>query len=321
MDTGLLIGVDGGGTYTRAVAVRPDGIVVAAASGSGINYNNIGLSTARKNLKTVVDSLLSRCGGTECGRLVVGLSALDFPADEETLRRFAGDTFDARTLDLESDAYTALMGVTQGAPGVIAICGTGSMLLLLDENGKQHVSGGWGHALGDVGSSYTMAVEGIRAAINAWEGMSESTALCEAILSFYGVSAPRAIIEKIYTPIPEPGKVAQFARIVIDLAQRDATAYTIVRDNMLRLARQTATLMRGHDGVSRVGVYGGVFQHNPWVRELYQEELVKCRPQTIVLTPSYPPEVGAVIHAFIKNGTLTEDVLRNLHSSAASVLH
>lgn len=312
MEGGLMIGVDGGGTHTRAVAVRSDGTIAASAIGSGLNYNNIGLSAARENLKLVVDSLLSRCDKAVYRRLVVGLSALDFPADEETRRSFAGEIFDTGALDLESDAYIALMGVTLGGPGAIAICGTGSMLLLLDEDGKQHVSGGWGHALGDVGSSHTLAVEGLRAAINAWEGTGRKTGLCDAALDYYGVSKPRALIGHIYSPVPEPWRMAQFARIVLTLARTDNVARGIVRSNMTRLARQTLAMLSGHDAIDRIGVYGGVFQHHPWVMDFYAGEIKKERPKAEIVLPAYPPEVGAVIHAFINDGTLTEDVLRSL---------
>ena len=252
MDRGLLIGVDGGGTHTRAIAVRPDGSIAAAAAGSGMNYHNIGLAAARRNLQAIVDDLLARCGASSYTRLTVGLSALDSAADDETRARFAGDLFDPEKLDLESDAYTALMGVTLGGPGAITICGTGSMLLMLDENGVQHVSGGWGHALGDVGSSYTMAVEGLRAAINAWEGTGAATELCEEALKFYHIAVPRALIDKVYNPSVEPGRLAQFARVVLSLAAQDTVAYDIVRGNMTRLAHQTVALLKGHEGINRI---------------------------------------------------------------------
>ena len=316
VDRGLLIGVDGGGTHTRAIAVRPDGSIAAAAAGSGMNYHNIGLAAARKNLQAIVDELLARCGASSYARLTVGLSALDSAADDETRARFAGDLFDAEKLDLESDAYTALMGVTLGGPGAITICGTGSMLLMLDENGVQHVSGGWGHALGDVGSSYTMAVEGLRAAINAWEGTGAATKLCEEALQFYHISAPRALIDKVYSPSVEPGRLAQFARVVLSLALEDMVAYDIVRGNMTRLARQTVALLKGHEGISRIGVYGGVFQHNPWALSCYAEEIRKSRPCASISLPEYPPEAGAVIHAFIREKALTDEVLRNLRAGA-----
>ena len=41
------------------------------------------------------------------------------------------------------------MGCTLGGPGLIAICGTGSMLLLRDREGRTRVSGGWGYLLED----------------------------------------------------------------------------------------------------------------------------------------------------------------------------
>ena len=131
MSRGLLIGIDGGGTHSSAVAVWPDGRIAAVAREGGMNFHNDGVDAVRRRLENVVGALCAGAGAP-AERICAGLSALDGPADRETLAVFASDTWPAGTLDLQSDAYIALMGCTLGSPGMIVICGTGSMLLLLD---------------------------------------------------------------------------------------------------------------------------------------------------------------------------------------------
>lgn len=60
MEEGYLIGVDGGGTKTKAVAARTDGTVLATAVGGGLNAGQIGAGRAKENLLGVLKRLTGR---------------------------------------------------------------------------------------------------------------------------------------------------------------------------------------------------------------------------------------------------------------------
>lgn len=318
MASDLILGVDGGGTQTAVAAVRPDGTVVATATGDGVNYHNIGMEAARENLAAVVEAVLSRCGETAYDRLVLGMSALDHTADADTVRRFAGDRFDPARMDMFSDAYVALLGVTLGEPGMVVICGTGSMILLLDGEGRQHVRHGWGAVLGDAGSAYTLAVEGLRAAIRAWEDMGPATSLTAAAMAYYGLSAPRDLIERIYAPSPVSERIAQFARVVLrEAEQGDTVAAEIVRENLAYVARLSAKLLAAHPEAARIGLQGGVFLHNAWVRSAFKAALRACGVSAPIGLPAYPPEIGAALHCLKARGALTPAVLDRIRDTQA----
>ena len=172
----LLIGIDGGGTHSTAVAASPDGRIAAVTEGGGLNFHNVGVETVRLRLEAMVEDLC-RQTGCKVDEVCVGMSALDAPADDATTAAFCTGMFRPEHLDLQSDAYVALMGFTCGEPGMIIICGTGSMLLMLDGQGNQKPAGGWGYLLGDAGSGYTLAREGLLAIIDATEGTGPSTPL------------------------------------------------------------------------------------------------------------------------------------------------
>jgi len=315
MSGGMIIGVDGGGTHTVAVAARADGTVVATARGEGINYNNIGMARARETLYGVV-SRLTQAPGLCDAEMCVGLSALDAAADERTVRAFAGDRFAPERLDLQSDAYTALLGFSLGRPGLIAICGTGSILLLLDGEGRQQVVGGWGHLLSDVGSAYSLALDGLRAAIAAWEGLGPDTALSGEAMRHFALETPRALIDRVYAPDSTPDRIAQFARPLLAQAEQgDAVALALVQSHMERMAAQAAVLLRPHPGIRNVGLYGGVFLHSALARARFSEALRARIPEATISLPEYPPEIGAVLHCLLKRGPLQADVLARLRES------
>lgn len=313
LDHRIFIGIDGGGTHSTAAAAWPDGRIAAVCEGGGLNFHNVGVPLVKERLEDMARRLCAACGsGLE--EACVGMSALDLPADEATHALFTGDVFGREQLDLQSDAYAALIGLTQGHPGVIVICGTGSMLVALDEVGAQHVSGGWGYLLGDAGSSYTLSREALLRVIDRFEGLGEETALCADALAYFQADAPRGLIDRIY-PLP-PEQVAGFARFVLQRAEQgDAIAYAIVDQNMRRLARQAAHLVSQYPESFRVGLYGGVFAHSGLARTLFGEELVRLAPTAQICSPDYPPELGALIHLFKKRGMLTPEVLFNLKST------
>ncbi len=319
MASGWIIGVDGGGSHTAAVAARDDGTVLAVARGAGINYYKIGMDRARENLRRVVENLQAACGGPY-DALSIGMSALDAEARPETVRDFAGDAFPPDKIDMQSDAYTALIGLTLGSPGMIVICGTGSILMLLDEAGVSHVRGGWGHLLFDAGSAFQLAVDGLSAAADAWEGLSPATALCAEAVREFDLHTPRALIERLYAPDCAPGRIARFAQNVLALAEGgDAMASAIVDRHIAHLVRQTASLLAEHPRVRQVGLHGGVFQHHAQVRDRYARLLDARVPGVSVGMPLYPPEIGALIHCYKKRGALDDALLARLDESYRQV--
>ena len=319
MKEGLLIGIDGGGTHSTAVAATQNGQVVAIACEDGLNFHNIGVEPVLHRMENMVLSLC-RDAQSPFDTVCVGMSALDAPADEHTLSLFARGCFDTQNLDLQSDAYIALMGFTRGDPGMIVICGTGSMLLLSDESGAQHVSGGWGYLLGDAGSGYTLAREGLIAAIDAQEGLASPTPLQAHACAYFGAPTLRQIIDLVYAPGFTPDRLAGFARHVLaEAARGDSASLHILRRNMERLARQAASLLSTAPQASRIGLYGGIFEHSELARTLFGDAVHSHCPQAELCRLEYPPELGAVIHLMKKRGTLTEESLLRLKTSYAEL--
>ncbi|MBQ7866592.1 MAG: hypothetical protein IJ354_00385, partial [Clostridia bacterium] len=173
-----------------------------------------------------------------------------------------------------------------------------------------------GYLLGDAGSGYTLAREGLLAVIDASEGTGPDTPLVSDALTFFDAAAPRALIDRIYAPQTTPDKLAGFARCVLARAESgDAVALDIVEKNMARLARSTAQLIAADPKAGRVGLYGGIFEHSPLARTLFAQTLSALAPKAEICSLDYPPELGALIHLFEKRGMLTPDVLARMKTT------
>lgn len=322
MTRSLYIGIDGGGTHSTAVAVRPDGTVAALAYEDGLNFLNSGVETVRIRTENMVKELCQKAGvPVEQAMVCVGSSALDQPANEATTRQFTQGCLTFDQVDLQSDAYAALMGCTLGEPGVIVICGTGSMLVLVDSQGRQIPAGGWGYLLGDAGSSYTMAREAMIAVTDTLDGIGQPTALTQDALQFFEAHEnPRAIIDHVYAPDFGPEKLAAFARHVLTRAgEGDPVAYGIVERNMKRLARLAVRLLLQDEKAQRIGLYGGVFGHNPFARDLFAQTVLESVPGAAFCPVVFPPELGAAIHALRKDHLLTPSVLEQMKFTSKEI--
>lgn len=311
MNTSLIIGVDAGGTHSKLVAVLADGTVLGTGVCEGLNYNAIGVAQARTRLRLAVDELLAKIDRTDYDGLSLGLSALDARGDGATTASFAGDVFPPSKLLLDSDAYAALIGGLLGKPGVIAISGTGAMVLGLDENKKQHVIGGWGYKLDEPGGGYGVAIEGLKAALMSLEQIGPDTELGRSALDFLGVDDARGLINALYEEGREPADIAKFARVVDRLAEAgDSVSMEIAAGQMAILARMTGKVLERCP--HRLCLHGGMFEHSAQMRRLFLQELSSLCADIEVHEMELPPELGAVLMHMMEHGTLTDEIVTRM---------
>lgn len=137
----IFIGVDGGGTTTKAVAITGEGKVLGKAVGEGTNFYAANMSEARNNLQQTIAKLIEECKISDYEFISIGMSSLDDEPTEEIVKTFAGEIFLPEKIEMQSDVYMALMGMTLGKPGIMVVSGTGSMAIAIDQEGELHVLG------------------------------------------------------------------------------------------------------------------------------------------------------------------------------------
>ena len=84
---------------------------------------------------------------------------------------------------------------------------------------------------------------------------------------------------------------------------------------MQRLARQAAQLMENSPEASRIGLYGGIFAHSSQARAVFSDTLRALAPQAQICPLDYPPELGAIIHLMLRQGSLCPENLLRLKQS------
>lgn len=296
MEQRYFVGVDGGGTKTALVACTSDGCEVASAVCGPLNYNFIGLDAALENLRAGIEALALPTGSIVA--VGIGDPSIDDIAESPTAQAFAARATSLLgvPVHIRSDAYMTLFALTGGKKtGVLIISGTGSMAIGEDGTHKTAVVGGWGRLTGDEGSGYYIGREGICAALRAFDGIAESTALTDAALSHFGVCAPRDLISVFYGD-KEPD-VAGFARCVADCAASgDKVAKEIFLDAAAHLSRYASVLLECCHA-NLLGVWGSVLCKNQIVRQAFEDGVRKNFPHVTICEPEISAELAAALYA------------------------
>ncbi len=291
----LYIGIDGGGTRSTILAADAQGNILRESAGPGLNYLNDGLETCVCRFEEMISRVMP-AGFSGSGTVCAGLSALDGPAPEDVSGAFRSVLPPSFHLKLCSDLSTALAGHTLGGPGLMAVCGTGSMLLVRNSAGEERAAGGWGWKIGDPGSGYALAQAGLYRALHRFEAEKRETPLLRAALSFFGCGKPRDILLPVYAPGFGVDALAAFGKQVVHLAEQgDPDAGEILRGQLAEFASLAASLLRDvPEAASAAGLYGALFQHSRAARNIFSEELRKRVPGCAVAMAARSPAQGAV---------------------------
>lgn len=137
---GGAVGADFGGTWLRAVWLRP-----------GAPARRARLARAGRTPADAVRALWRRWGLLRAQALVLGGKGAGGPAGrrwERELRPFA------RRVRVMGDLELARHAAFGGGPGILLIAGTGSAALARDSRGRLGRAGGRGPLLGDEGSAF-----------------------------------------------------------------------------------------------------------------------------------------------------------------------
>jgi glucosamine kinase len=231
MNTLYRVGVDGGGTSTRARIVRADGSLLgegrAGASGLGQGiaqaWCNIELAIARaaqsiEGTAAASRDVLQRC---PLGIGLAGANNADWRAE------FMAANPGFRQLVVDSDVYTALLGAHAGRPGAVVIAGTGSIAHALQANGSRNTAGGWGFPSGDEGSGSALGLRAVNLTQQALDGRAQASDLTRAVLQATGGTAASLLA---WCCTAAQFEYAALTPLVFDCESTDERAAQLLRD-------------------------------------------------------------------------------------------
>jgi len=166
----LVVGVDAGGTASRAVVAAPDGAILGRGSAGPGNPTSAGYEAARA-IGTAIRAALGDRDPHSVRAVVAGVAGIGILTDPIILAAFdaewaaTGLTCPVSTV---GDAVTAFAAGTPAASGAVLIAGTGSVAARIENWRITQTADGLGWLLGDEGSGLWLGLQAIRAAARSW---------------------------------------------------------------------------------------------------------------------------------------------------------
>ena len=250
--TGVVIGVDGGGTSTDVAVADLTGTVLATQRTGGSNHESIGIEAAVGVLDAAIGAALATAGAApgDVEAAVFGLAGVDWPSDEQALDAAIESLALGGERRVVNDSLVALRAGCREPWGVVSSVGTGSVTAGIGRSGAgfRTMAVGWGEPRG----SGTLVSEALHAVAAAHHGTGPPTALTDRLVGALVFRDVGEMFEAISRG--RAGAIRHLAPIVTELADAgDVVAGSIVAE----VARQHADLAAAV--ARRVGLVDGPF--------------------------------------------------------------
>lgn len=294
-----ILGIDGGGTRTRASLVAGDKVLAYAESGS-IKRLRVGAGTADANLRALLQDVFGQAGPTRVSAACCGVASATMPGIVEWIGAVFRE-FGIERSEVVGDQVIALDAAFQGGPGILQIAGTGSNTVGRAPDGSTENAGGWSSRLGDEGSGYWIGINAVRRALIAYD-REQPTEVLEKVGEAWGTPTIDELIDVgDGTPAPD---FAALAPLVNELAEAgDPVALDVVRQAAADLTAFVLLvrdkLRRKHNIAGEIPVAwtGSVIEKMRLVREPFFAGLQKAAPNMPVIQEGVVSLDGALWRA------------------------
>ncbi|MET8090513.1 BadF/BadG/BcrA/BcrD ATPase family protein [Micromonospora sp. NPDC005220] len=232
----LVLGVDAGGTASRAVVATRDGTVVGRGSAGPGNPTAAGPAAAR-SIGAAVREALGEHDPASVRSGVAGIAGAGIMADPGITTAFTVEW--ARCgltcpVTMVGDAVTAFAAGTSAPSGAVLIAGTGAVAARIDDWRVSRTADGLGWLLGDEGSGMWLGLQAVRSIARAWSGPAVDPGLAATIAAQAGVTSCDELVR--WAGRQQPAVFAALAPLVCAGAMAgDALAERLTAEAAARL--------------------------------------------------------------------------------------
>ncbi|PFK36708.1 ATPase [Bacillus cereus] len=266
-----IIGVDGGGTKTEAIAYNLNGGKISEGK---TGYGNLLLDEkqAIHNIIDAIEQCLVPLKKEECQYICLGLAGYGGVKNTKGIKDALSDAFHI-PFTIVNDGVIAHAALLKGKDGILTISGTGSVSIGI-HNGIERLAGGWGHILGDEGSGYWIAMQMfIKMTQEEDEGGNYSD-LTKLILTKLGYQSVLELKTFIYSSTK--AEIASFVPLIVQQAKAgDTFAENILKQAGYHLAKITLAVWKqlNFDNNVTIAIKGGILTNISSVQTSFIENI------------------------------------------------
>jgi len=295
----VVLGIDGGGTRTRASIVSGERVLAFAESAS-IKRLRVGAEVAEANLRALLTDVYRQAGANAVAAASIGVASASMPGIKEWIARVL-EEYGAARIEIVGDEVIALDAAFHGGPGILQIAGTGTNTIGRAPDGSRECAGGYSSRLGDEGSGYWIGLYSVRRALNAHD-REEPTQVLTRVGQIWGTPTLEALVNHgDSTPGPD---FAALAPAINELAEAgDPVALGVLNQaaadlvDFVLLVREKLRRKHGIAAEVPVAWTGGVVEKMRIVREGFFSGLKAAAPEMPVATEGVIALEGALWRA------------------------
>lgn len=184
-----LLGIDAGGTSTRAMVVRADGRCLGIGGGGRGNPVSDGVEAAAASIGQAVAGALSRWGGAEpIAGVALAIAGGSVAGGPTWLSPTLADLGVTAEISIEPDLLAMFASGTHEEAGYGLVAGTGATAVRVRSGEVEVTADGLGWLIGDTGSGFWIGHQVARAVAAELDGRGPTTSLTPAVLASLGVS-------------------------------------------------------------------------------------------------------------------------------------
>jgi|Deesub1362B_J571_1020462.scaffolds.fasta_scaffold00005_30 N-acetylglucosamine kinase-like BadF-type ATPase len=270
----IIIGVEGGGSYTRTAILGLDEMdVIGYAVGGPSNYHNIGLSNTVENIKLTIMKALGQVKNYEIKAISLGLPALNTRFDWDRVSHSLNEIFPNYRIILAHDVHIALYACTLGKPGILVVSGTGSNIYGY-KDGEYYYSGDLGWLIGDEGSAFWVGRKLLNLIAKVYDGRWHIPGILKKFLTMMDMNDFEELLDWIYGE--KEGyveKTASIAKIACELADDYPEVLDIIKSGINEIINGIEAVYKRMN-IADVDTYyvGGMFNCSIY-RNTFKEHL------------------------------------------------
>ena len=214
------LGVDGGASKTAALVTDENSVPLGRGLAGGSNHLRVGIEQATRNIERAVNSALVEAGVAirEIEYAYCGIAGSDHIEHHERVVEALRVFFPRGNFVVDNDARIALTGAVGFGSGIVVIAGTGSVAFGRNTNGGEARAGGWGPKIGDEGSGYAIARDGLTAIVRAYDGRGPATKMTDLLCFQYAMCDPADLPRFVYATTTGDDVIARYGKLVMEAA-------------------------------------------------------------------------------------------------------
>lgn len=297
--TQIVIGIDGGGSKTRAMVADDQGQQIADVEGPGSAVRPGQAERSADVIAAVVRDALAACDMTHVVPRVVcvGVAGVGREAERQALWQALMSRELADDVVVHADATIALDDAFGDGAGILLVSGTGSIAYGRSPAGTTARCGGWGPVCGDEGSGAWIGRRALSIVTAASDGREPETALVGAMLTAAQVNEVQELIP--WAAEATPAALASLAPAVLKTAdagdlRANALVSMAVEELVLHVRTLARTLFVDERAAMSVALAGGLFGKRSPLRKRVEHRLKSAVPGAAVRAEEVVPVRGAV---------------------------